>query len=237
MDLSVSLQNILFLDIETVPQYPVFDDMPERFQKLWEKKASTLYNTAEDDTPASLYERAGIYAEFGKIVCISVGFITPKNELRIKSFAGDDEHELLSAFAGLLNNYYPAPYKALCGHNAKEFDFPYIARRMLVNGITVPRVLDTPGKKPWEVDHIDTMQMWKYGDYKTYTSLDLLAAIFGIETPKDDIDGSMIYEVYYRENDLNRIVEYCQKDVVTVVQVYCRMRGLPLIEKDKIMMV
>ncbi|HIE16554.1 MAG TPA: 3'-5' exonuclease [Bacteroidales bacterium] len=222
----INLNKILFLDIETVPMASSFDELPEHFQELWIKKAQFLIQ--EDETPESIFNRAGIYAEFGKIVCISVGFINEKankRELRLKSFAGDDEKQLLSNFKELITSHFDMPTHLLCAHNGKEFDFPYIARRMLINGITVPDILDLRGKRPWEVQHLDTMELWKFGDYKHYTSLNLLAAVFEIPSPKNDIDGSQVADVYYQHKDLNRIVEYCEKDVETLINIFLRYRG------------
>lgn len=228
---NISLDNILFLDIETVPAYPAFDKVPERFKKLWEKKARFLGKDDEDQTAEELYERAGIYAEFGKIVCVSCGFING-NEIRMKSFYGDDEKILLEEFAQMLQRHYNRPESLLCAHNGKEFDFPYLARRMLVQSIELPEILDLAGKKPWEVRHLDTMELWKFGDYKHYTSLELLAALFDIPTPKDDIDGSQVAGVYWKEKDLERIAVYCQKDVLTTIQLFRRYLGLPLMREE-----
>jgi len=239
-------ENILFLDIETVSARAQFEELEEKWQHLWELKAQFLRGRGEEDTPSSVYDRAGIFAEFGKIICISVGFISGTSEqpgFRLKSFAGEDEKLLLTEFAGLLNTRYNECYSRrdnpkgflLCGHNGKEFDFPFIARRMLVHGIRLPKMLDVCGKKPWETEHLlDTMEMWKFGDFKSYTSLNLLAALFDIPTPKDDIDGSMIYHTYWKEKDLARIVTYCQKDVLTVAQLLRRYRGEPLIAENMV---
>jgi len=229
---NINSENILFLDIETIPQFATYEEMPENFKKLWDLKVQALIkNGKTTDTPEQYYRSAGIFAEFGKIICISVGFKKDK-EFRIKSFYGHDEKLLLEEFAALLDSHYNKTHHQLCGHNGKEFDFPFIARRMLILGIKIPKILDTAGKKPWEVQHLDTMELWKFGDYKSFTSLNLLAAIFGIPTPKDDIDGSMVYDVYYEEKNLNRIVTYCQKDVITVAQIYLRMKGEPLITTE-----
>ncbi|NQV51796.1 MAG: 3'-5' exonuclease [Flavobacteriales bacterium] len=230
------LSNILFLDIETVPQYPAFEKAEETYQKLWEEKARFLLKT-EEDTPASVFERAGIYAEFGKIVCISVGIINdrgPKRELRIKSYANEDEAALLKEFNSLLDKHFSGDEHLLCGHNGKEFDFPYIARRMLIHGMPLPRILDIAGKKPWEIKHLDTMQMWKFGDFKNFTSLKLLAHVFGLPTPKDDIDGSQVAGVFWEEKNLPRIVTYCEKDVVTLVQVFLRMNQMPMLTDEEL---
>ena len=229
---NLQFSQVLFLDIETVPAVPSFHDLSERMQKLWSKKAEKLKKD-ETETPESIYDRAGIYAEFGKIIVISVGFLNG-NEFRIKSYYGDDEKLLLEEFAELLNRYYNYPDSMLCAHNGKEFDFPYIARRMIINGIDLPVPLQIAGKKPWEIRHLDTMELWKFGDYKNYTSLDLLTAIFDIPTPKDDIDGSMVGEVYWQQNDLERIKEYCQKDVLAIAQLMRRYLNEPLISEENI---
>ena len=224
---NLKLENILVLDIETVPASEDYNSLDDRWKELWDKKANFLLKE-DDDTPESVYDKAGIYAEFGKIVCISVGvFFHQGSDLnfKIKSFYGHDEKKLLIDFSNLLNTRFTSPSQALCGHNGKEFDFPYLARRILINGLKLPYLLDTAGKKPWEVNHIDTMQLWKFGDYKSYTSLDLLAALFDIPTPKDDIDGSMVRSVYYDEGDLDRIMTYCQKDIITLANVLLKFRG------------
>ncbi len=200
------------------------------------KKAEQLKRNNPDATADKLYSSAGIYAEFGKIVCLSCGYANGK-EFRIKSFYGDDEKILLEEFADLLDKHYNNNYSLLCAHNGKEFDFPYIARRMLVNGIKLPEIINLAGKKPWEVRHIDTMELWKFGDYKHYTSLELLAALFNIPTPKDDIDGSMVGHVYWVEKDLDRIVTYCQKDVITITQLLRRYLGLELIPDTDIVII
>jgi uncharacterized protein YprB with RNaseH-like and TPR domain len=230
----VNLENILFLDIETVAQHPEHSHLNSVLKEHWEKKANLI---SKDETPKEAYRRAGIYAEFGKIVCISVGFINTesgKKNLRLKSFANDDESILITDFFELLNNHYNYKEALLCAHNGKEFDFPYIARRALVNGIDIPETLDLAGKKPWEVNHLDTLQLWKFGDYKHYTSLSLLTTIFNIPTPKDDIDGSMVNEVYWKDKDLNRITVYCEKDVIALTQLFLRFRNEDLIEPENI---
>ncbi|MBG0780897.1 MAG: ribonuclease H-like domain-containing protein [Bacteroidales bacterium] len=229
---NLQFSQVLFLDIETVPAVPTYQNLNERMQKLWDKKAAKIIKD-ESDTPESIYDRAGIYSEFGKIIVISVGFLNG-HEFRVKSFYGDDEKLLLEEFAELLNRYYNYPDSMLCAHNGKEFDFPYIARRMLINGIDLPLILQIAGKKPWEIRHLDTMELWKFGDFKNYTSLDLLTAVFEIPTPKDDIDGSMVGKVYWQDKDLERIREYCQKDVLAIAQLMRRYLNLPLIKEENI---
>ena len=231
------VNNILFLDIETVPQYSSYNELPEEWRQLWDIKSNTLSRNQEGQTSEMLYPRAGIYAEFGKIVCISCGVVQGKGEQRkiiLKSFSGDNEKELLQQFNVMLNNWVSGEQKFLCAHNGKEFDFPYLCRRMIINNLTIPETLNSSGKKPWEVNHFDTLELWKFGDYKSYTSLNLLAHVLGIKTPKDDIDGSMVWEVYWKENNLQRIVTYCQKDVVTVAQILLRMNGEALIKDENI---
>jgi len=231
------IHNILFLDIETVPVYRSFDELPDRFQSLWIKKAKFLRDT-DDRTPQELYERAGIYAEFGKIVTIAVGYFVPQEtevlNFRIKAFANHDEKALLEDFSVLLNEHFNTQKVRLCAHNGKEFDFPYIGRRTLINQLPIPEPLNLSGKKPWEVPHIDTMELWKFGDYKHFTSLDLLAALFDVESSKDDIDGSQVYKVYYQENNLERIAKYCKRDVMVLAQVFMRLNQMPLMTKDEI---
>ena len=231
---NLNLEHILFLDIETVPAVAKFNELHKKFRELWEKKAEQLRRFEPEATADELYERAGIYAEFGKVICISCGFIKG-NQLRVKSFFGDDEKQLLKDFATLLNSHFNTEDHLLCAHNGKEFDFPYLSRRMLIQGMKLPEILNLAGKKPWEVRHLDTMELWKFGDYKHYTSLELLTAVFNIPTPKDDIDGSMVGNIYWVEKDLERIVTYCQKDVVALAQLLLRYLGKPLLEPDDIL--
>lgn len=226
----VNLERILFIDIETVPVGENYNELPERLQRLWDKKARRI---SAESPPEEVYSQAGIYAEFGRIICISAGFFK-EDEFRVKSLAGDDEHGLLQDFAQMLNTFYSDKDSVLCAHNGKEFDFPYIARRMMINRIRLPEILNLAGKKPWEVMHLDTMELWKFGDYKHYTSLELLAYNFGIPTPKDDIDGSMVAEVYYKEKNIERIISYCQQDMLTVAQLLLSYMGRPHIDKEHI---
>ncbi len=231
--------DVLFLDIETVSAFPAHSEMSDRLQELWAKKTKYIQEK-EDISPEALYDRAGIYAEFGKIVCISVGFIVEQDKtlhFRLKSFYGDNEKELINNFNNLLNKSFNKEHHYLCGHNAKEFDFPYIARRSLINGLKLPQQLNIAGKKPWEVKHLDTMDLWKFGDYKHYTSLNLLTAIFDIPTPKDDINGSEVGRVYWEEKNLERIAEYCQKDVLAVAQLFLKYKGENLILAENVQVV
>lgn len=230
------LENLLVLDIETVRSHKLYEDMPERLQAQWDRKASFL-KSEEDDTPKTLFEdRGGIYSEFGKIVTVSVGFFTYEGSelsLRVKAFYDDDEAVLLNGFIRLLAKFDQQKL-ILCGHNGKEFDFPYLSRRMLVNDIKLPAVLDTSGKKPWEVNHLDTMEMWKFGDRKNFTSLELLAVLFNIPTSKEGIDGSMVSTVYYDEQDLKRIADYCSRDVIVTAQLLLRLNQQPMVKEENI---
>lgn len=228
----ISLEDILFLDIETVPEVAHYNNLDEDKQKLWDHKAEKL--SQEDEAPDEVFGKAGLYAEFGKIICISVGFFTDRGnerQFRTKSFFGE-EAILLQEFKNLLDTHYRSPNKLLCGHNAKEFDFPFIARRMLIHGIALPEKLNLFGKKPWEIPHLDTMELWKFGSFRHFTSLKLLANILNVPSPKDDIDGSMVAQVYYEENDLDRIIRYCEKDVVATAQVFLRLRNEKLLTED-----
>ena len=233
----IKIENVLFLDIETVPQYPDFHFLDETTQQLWEQKVTSLCKDGQ--TPDNIYERAGIYAEFGKIVCISLGFVYQVEggqwAFRLKSCFSDDEPELLKDFSEVINRFrIQHPSMLLCAHNGKEFDFPYIARRMLIHGIELPVSLDVAGKKPWEVPFLDTMELWRFGDYKSYTSLKVLTHIFGIPSPKEDINGSQVADVYWQEKNLPRIVRYCEKDVLAIAQLMLRYKRLKPIEAEHI---
>ena len=232
MNLKLNFENILFLDIETVPEVENFESLSAEKQELFALK--TQYQRKEDITAEDFYERAGIWAEFGKIICISVGYFTnfklATRNFRVTSFYGD-EVTILEEFKKLLENHFNKPHHLLCGHNAKEFDFPYIARRMIINKISLPEKLNLFGKKPWEIPHLDTMELWKFGDYKHFTSLKLLTSILGVPSPKDDISGSEVAKVYYEENNIKRIVNYCEKDTVAVAQLLLRFNNQPILEE------
>ena len=235
MNLAYNLKNILFLDIETVPEEENWNLLSKNSQELFEQK--TQYQRKDEFTAEEFYNRAGIWAEFGKIICISVGYfveVEKKRQLRLRSFFGDDEYKLLTEFKVLLDTHFAKKSNLLCAHNGKEFDFPYIARRMLIHQIQLPMKLNLFGKKPWEVPHLDTLELWKFGDYKHYTSLKLLTAILGIPSPKDDIDGSEVAKVYYQEKNLERIVAYCEKDTIAVAQVLLRFNNEHLLQAHQI---
>ena len=229
----LKLDHILFLDIETVPEH--YHALDAELQGLWETK--TQYQRKDEIDPETFYERAGIWAEFGKIVCISVGYFTLKGDIRnfrVTSFFGEEKKILLD-FANLLNNHFGQAQHLLCGHNAKEFDIPFIARRMIIHQVALPAKLNLFGKKPWEIPHLDTLELWKFGDYKHFTSLKLLTKILGIPSPKGDIDGSQVAQVYYVEKDIDRIVTYCEKDTIAVAQLFLRFRREDLLIEEEIL--
>jgi uncharacterized protein YprB with RNaseH-like and TPR domain len=230
----INLNNILFLDIETVPQQEHYNDLDDEMKELWQHK--TQYQRKEDYTPEDFYERAGIWAEFGKIVCLSVGYFVNKGDIRnfrVTSFFGE-EKKILNDFTNLLNNHFNLTQHVLCGHNAKEFDIPFIARRMIINQMAIPNKLNLFGKKPWEISHLDTLELWKFGDYKHFTSLRLFTKILDIPSSKGDIDGSQVAKVYYVDKDIDRIVTYCEKDVIAVAQIFLRLRREDLLVEDEI---
>src|SRR5210317_1809372 len=230
----LNLENILFLDIETVPEVEYFSDLDKTKQDLWEHKSQ--YQRKDEFTAEEFYDRAGIWAEFGKIICISVGYFTLQGNtrmFRVTSFYGEED-KLLKDFKNLLISHFSQAKHLLCAHNGKEFDFHYIARRMIIHDIELPHKLNLFGKKPWEVPHLDTLELWKFGDYKNYTSLKLLTHVLGIPSPKDDIDGSEVYRVYYKEKEIDRIITYCEKDTIAVAQILLRFRGDALLTNDEI---
>lgn len=233
----LNLEDILFLDIETVPETRFFSELDEVKQSLWGSKSQ--YQRKDEFTPEEFYDRAGIWAEFGKIICISVGYFNFQGQrrmFRVTSFYGD-EITILKDFKNLLITHFSQNKHLLCAHNGKEFDFPYIARRMIIHNIELPYKLNLFGKKPWEVPHLDTLELWKFGDYKTYTSLKLLTNVLGIPSPKDDIDGSEVYSVYYEEGNIDRIITYCEKDTIAVAQIFLRLRGDDLLNEDEIIQI
>jgi uncharacterized protein YprB with RNaseH-like and TPR domain len=232
----ISLENVLFVDIETVPVTRDYHMLNQHMQELWEKKMALPVKN-EEGLPEELWERGGLYAEFGKIICISAGIFSSLDEprrFRIKSFTGDVEADILNGFSRLLEKFRPRKEVQLCAHNGKDFDFPFMARRMIINGIPLPGILNVAGKKPWEVHFLDTMELWKFGAYRHYTSLALMAEILGIPNPKEDIDGSQVGKVYYEDRDINRIVRYCEKDVLTIAQILLKLRGEPLIPEENV---
>ncbi|CAG5073669.1 hypothetical protein DYBT9623_04856 [Dyadobacter sp. CECT 9623] len=237
-DFKRRIKNFLLLDIETVCSHASYEQLPDRMQKLWDKKAVSLKRGDDSLTNAEhFYDRGAIYAEFGKIICIAFGaFYWNENEelaFKVSSFSGDDEADLLRQFKALIEKY-PADQLILCAHNGKEFDFPFLCRRMLIHCIEIPKALQMTGKKPWEILHQDTMDLWKFGDYKSYTSLDLLAAVFDIPGSKNEMSGDQVTKVYYEENDLAKISRYCREDVVVLAQLYLRLHCFQAVQEENI---
>ena len=234
-------KDLLIIDIETVSCVPGYGDLSERMQGLWDKKASFIKTDEPQGSEELFFKRAAIYAEFGKVICVAIGFFVKSDSgepmLRVKAIAPDDEYQLLTEFKALLEEKFDHNLLRLAGHNSKEFDLPYLCRRMLVNGVPIPETLQMSGKKPWEVRHIDTMEMWKFGDKKSFTSLDLLATLFGIESSKGQIDGSKVNEVYYLEKDLDKIADYCKKDVVVTAQLLLKLNGMDLVKPQNIQII
>jgi 3'-5' exonuclease len=226
---NTDIEKILFLDIETVPLVYSYAQLPETTRDLWDKK----FQHFKDVTPEQQYQKAGIYAEFAKVVCIGVGYYR-QDKFRVKVIASENEKDVLSEFAALLYLHFNTDKHLLCAHNGKEFDFPFLCRRLIINGLTVPRALQIQGRKPWEVNHTDTMELWKFGDYKNYTSLNLLAHVLGIPSPKDDMDGSMVAKTFYEENNLDKIAAYCKMDVITLAKVYNRLIGATVLQDEDI---
>jgi len=225
---NLNIEEVLFLDIETVPLAPEYSELNEKWQQLWENKMK--YQISNDEPAEVLYDRAGIYAEFGRIICISAGYVFQKKGeffFRVKSFADENEEKLIRNFFNAWDAFSRAGKRRLCAHNGQEFDFPYISRRALVNNLNLPKIMDIAGAKPWEIKDqlIDTLQLWKFGDYKHYTSLSLLCELFNIPTPKDDIDGSQVANIFWEEKDLDRIIKYCEKDTLAVANLLLKYKG------------
>ena len=234
----INPENLICIDIETVPCYPQFNDCPDDLKELYLKKSERLKQEHENDEE-QYFNHAGIYAEFGKVICITLGLFKKKKseyQLRIKSLSDDDEKKVLQDFAEILDKY-PRPNRLqFCGHNIREFDMPFLCRRFLIQHLNLPAPMDISGKKPWDVNMVDTMQLWRFGDIKHFTSIKLLALILGIESPKGDIDGKDVGRVYWKEKNMQRIVEYCQRDVITVAQLVMRFKGMELLQGEQIVL-
>jgi uncharacterized protein YprB with RNaseH-like and TPR domain len=226
------IEKILFIDIETVALTYKYNDLDETSKELWNKK----WQYSRDTSPEEQYNKAGIYAEFAKVVCIGLGYYH-QNKFRIKTISSTNEVEILNQFAELLKSHFNTYSHLLCAHNGKEFDFPFLCRRFLINNLPLPKILQIQGLKPWEVKHIDTMDLWKFGDVKNFSSLNLLAHVLGIPSPKDEMDGSMVGQTFYEEKDLAKIAKYCQKDVITLARVYNRFAGAGNLTDDDIIFV
>lgn len=234
------LKNLIFIDIETVSGTKEYASLSPRLQEAWKKK-STILDPENPNYDSTYFDRAAIYAEFGKIIVIGVGFFHENENkelvLRVKSIASNNEKQLLEDFCQLIEKGFVPSNVSLCAHNGKEFDFPYLCRRMLINNIVLPDYLSISGKKPWEIRHYDTMEMWKFGDRKSYTSLELLAAAFDLKTSKESIDGSKVNTTYYNEDRLDLISEYCQRDVAVLAQLFLKLNSIQLPNPENILFV
>lgn len=235
---NVKIADVLFLDIETVPKLSDFENLDTYEKELWQEKKGK--NKTEEETAADYYfNNAGIFAEFGKIICISVGWIKEEgifSTFELQSFYGDNEQVLLQEFTAFLKQRVATTRNlSLSGHNIREFDVPYICRRLIMNNLKLPEYFENlQTKKPWEAGLLDSMDWWKFGDYKNYISLKLLAFCLEIPSPKDDISGKDVGKVYWQEKGLERIKTYCQKDVLTVAQILLKLKGLSLISESNI---
>ncbi len=234
------IENLFLMDIETVSQAADFDILNDEWKELWtEKSLKSL--PPEMSVEEHYAKRAAIFAEFAKVICISTGYFRKEGDewqLRIKSFYSENEKEVLENFSKMLTQIQTKNSKWIfTGHNIKEFDIPFLCRRMIVNNVEIPSIMDFQNMRPWETPSLDTLHLWRFGDYKHYISLKLLAATLGVPSPKDDIDGSKVGEVFWRENDLPRIVTYCQKDVVTVGNIILRFKNLPLLKEEQVVVV
>ena len=236
---NIAVENLFFIDIETVSCSENYELLTDEWKELWTEKINKAL--PDNITPEEYYpRRAGIMAEFAKVVCISFGYIKTENgksQLRIKSFYSEDEKEILEKFIDTVCQMQAKNNWCFTGHNIKEFDIPFLCRRILVNNISIPGCFNFQAMKPWDVPVLDTLHLWRFGDYKHYTSLKLLAATLGVPSPKDDIDGSKVGEVYWSEKDLQRIALYCQKDVATVANIILRFKNLPLLSEEQIVFV
>ena len=241
MNPTISLSNLLLLDIETVPEHPHYEMLPDNLKILWGDKISKT--VPENIAPGESYVlKAGILAEFGKIVCISVGYFYDDHDhnlcFKVKSICCETEKEILQNFLQITNSFTKIHTRfQFAGHNIREFDIPYICRRLLINNMELPSYLQLHAAKPWEIDMIDTLQWWKFGDYKNYISLNLLATVLNVPTSKGDMDGSKVREVYYDEKDINRISTYCEKDVIVVANIILRFKNLPLLDEKSIQII
>lgn len=213
-------RNFLFMDIETARIQDKLTTNTELF-KSWEYKRRKEGETLVKDLKKSFEHKAALYAEFGKVVCISIGKIVDE-KLVVQSYYGDDEKEVLEKIKKVLTAFYKKfPDLMLCGHSIIGFDIPFLMRRMIINGIQVPSFLDLTTSKPWTLsdDIVDIAQIWKTTGFYGASLVNMSHAM-GLPSPKEDIDGSMVSDTYYREKDgLKRIVKYCEQDVFATVNI------------------
>jgi predicted PolB exonuclease-like 3'-5' exonuclease len=232
----------LVIDIETVPCVKSWNTLPEAMQLHWLKKMEHLVLSDEEKQDAAFCfeNRAGIYAEFGKVICIGLGLFTSNekkpSKIRLKALYNHDEKALLAEFSNTLKAFQKINKDLVfCGHNIKEFDIPYLCRRFIIQGLQMPEMMQFGGLKPWQVPLEDTLHLWRFGDYKHYTSLDLLASALDVPSSKTEMDGSEVAERYWKEDQIKEIADYCLQDVYTTSLVYLKLKGwqgsLPVAEK------
>lgn len=237
--LNPALRNVLFVDVETASAASDYHELEIRMQRLWDKKSLIYSAEGNYSTPELYYNKASLHAEFGKIIVISAAYfyLNDKQDLclRVKAFDAPDERTLLEDFVELLKQkHFNSKALRLCAHNGKDFDFPYLSRRMLVNNIEIPDALDIMGKKPWEIQHLDTMDIWRFGERRETVSLETLAAIFGLPDYTAEMNNNQINDVYYKEKNLEKIASFSKKDVSITAQVYLKLNNIPLIDEQNI---
>ncbi len=237
------LKQMVFIDIETIrgkktyndviTENPALDDYWQTKHTQIREKEPLSYGHIEDS--AEMYEKmAALYPEWGQIVCISIGqikFDEDGNPIKFttKSFSGLYEKILLEEFnetASKIMSKYPR--MQWVGHNIKGFDMPYIIKRSLINGVRVPNVFHLQKQKPWESQLIDTNDVWKFNGWNG-ARLGLLTEILNIPSPKQDMDGKMVSDVFWEDGDLNRISEYCEMDINATANVMLRISGMDII--------
>lgn len=233
-----NFKNILFIDIETASGVNTYTTLTENMQKLWLRKARSLMNPLQKPLEDLYFERAALFPEFGRIISIGMGFLFyNKNKelsLKVKTISNKNEKDLLLEFNQFIESTYPSKELSLVAHNGKEFDFPYLCKRMLVHQLVIPKALQLQGKKPWEVVHQDTIEWWRFGDKKGYVSLELLAEIMGIGNVKTDLSGDKVNYTFYIEKDLEKIKKYCAEDVITLAQLFLRFNFIDYIQEKNI---
>jgi len=227
----IPIESIIFLDIETVSLFPNLLLADDATKKEWARK---IMKTNPTITPALLddtyKEQAALHPEFSFITCISVGMVKG-GKVYIKNIFGfdHDEERTLEIFCETMQKIIEKMERLqpkLCAHFGKGFDYPFISKRMLVHGMTIPNILDSYGKKPWEITNLDTHEIWKMGGFNS-ASLSAIAHAFGIPSPKDDIDGSQVGHVYWVDSKIDRIATYCAKDVFALINIFRCMQGSP----------
>jgi uncharacterized protein YprB with RNaseH-like and TPR domain len=231
--INIPLEKLLFIDIETVGVQPdweslkksnlelsfVFENYIDWFQKRFPEDA---------DKPVGqmFVNRAALVPEFARIACVSVAFVTDKGETKMQSFSNKNEKDLLQDVQKLLRRVGELGF-FLCGHNVKGFDIPMLAKRMIINGLLPPKILPGHDTKPWEIKALDTKELWQYGGYGTIASLELMCVSMGVESSKNmEVTGNKVHEAYWTNKDIKGIVEYCEKDVLVLIDVIKKITTL-----------